>query len=67
MNKPILQQSNLFSKIFGLLKSPGDSITAKITPSNRQVIRVHTKESKISLTRYPSTNTIVKTEVFKEI
>ena len=56
---------NELSTIFknGLLSEPGDKLTAYITPSGRQVIKLHKRNGyKASATRYPSTGTVVKTE-----
>lgn len=52
--------SAFFNK--GLLSEPGDTLTARITPSGRQVVKLHKSDgSKISATRYPSTGKIVQT------
>ena len=59
----------LLAKLFnggnGILKSPGDSMTAKVTKTNRNVVKINTKESKTSFVQYPS-GTVVKTEVFRK-
>ncbi len=47
----------------GLLKKPGDSIFAKITPTGNQVIKISTETIKRTAIRYPSTGTIVETIV----
>lgn len=53
--------SSFLSRIFsGLLKKPGDSLIAKVTPSNRQVIKINTASLKMSATRYPN-GTVVET------
>ncbi len=49
----------------GILKNPGDNLSAQITKSGKQVIKVHTSTVKRSATRYPSTGTIVETIVHK--
>lgn len=54
---------NIFNH--GLLKNSGDSLSAKITKSGRQVLKLHTHSGKRSWTRYPSSGTIVGTFVRK--
>ena len=57
--------TKIFNGNNGILKSPGDSMTAKVTKTNRNVVKINTKEVKTSFTQYPS-GTIVKTEVFRK-
>lgn len=49
----------------GVLKQPGDKLSAEITPSGREVVKIDTSETKESAVRYPSTGTIVETKVIK--
>lgn len=49
----------------GILKKPGDRLSANITKSGKQVIKIHTATTKRSATKYPSTGTIVETIVHK--
>ena len=56
---------SVMERMSGFLKVPGDSFSAKITPSGRQVINVSTEAIKASVTRYPSTGTQVITQVIK--
>ncbi len=57
-----------FSNNGSPLKKPGDKISAEITHSGRQVMKLHTENNTIkhSLTRYPSTGTEVETFVRKK-
>ena len=41
-----------------LLKNPGDKLEARVTKTNRQVIKYSTNEVKYSATRYPSGKTV---------
>lgn len=50
----------------GMLKKPGDSLSAEITKSGRQVIKIDTDVIKHTATRYPSTGTVVETIVRKK-
>lgn len=56
-----------FSSNTSPLKKPGDKFSAEITPTGRQVMKLHTDNDtlKHSLTRYPSTGTVVETFVRK--
>lgn len=47
----------------GLLTKPGDKLTAEISPSGKQVIKIATDTIKKSMVRYPSTGTVVETIV----
>ncbi len=51
----------------GLLSNPGDKLEARITDTNRQVVKIHKNNglSKFSATRYPN-GTVVKTIVEKK-
>lgn len=49
----------------GLLKNHGDSLSARITKSGKQVLKIRTSSTKRAWTRYPSTGTIVQTVVRK--
>ncbi len=48
----------------GLLKNPGDSFSAKITKTGKQVVTLDTDIRRTAV-RYPSTGTIVETIVRK--
>ncbi len=50
----------------GILSKPGDSFSAKVTPSGRQVITLEKDGKKASATRYPTTETIVTTTSTKK-
>lgn len=57
--------SSLLSRLVsGLLKNPGESLIAKITPSNRQVIKINTNSVKMSATRYPN-GVVVETRTIR--
>jgi hypothetical protein len=49
------------------LKNPGDNMSARITDTGRQVLKVETNDGKDkrSMTRYPKTGTIVETKTTK--
>jgi hypothetical protein len=49
------------------LENPGDNLSARITDTGRQVLKVERKNGgeKYSATRYPSTGTIVETKTTK--
>ncbi len=49
-----------------LLSAPGDHLEAVVTKASRQVVKIRTREIRSTLTRYPSTGTIVETRVFRE-
>ena len=57
--------TRLFNSFDSLLSKPGDSFSAKVTKSGRQVIKIVSGGKKASATRYPSTGTIVQTLVKK--
>ena len=48
-----------------ILKEPVDNLSAKITPSGREVVKLETADEKISAVRYPTTGKIVETIVKK--
>lgn len=50
-----------------LLKQPGDSLEARVTDSNRQVLKISTNEgtNKYSATKYPN-GTVVETRTTKK-
>ena len=50
------------------LKNPGDNMSARITDTGRQVLKVETNDGKDkrSMTRYPKTGTTVETITTKE-
>ena len=50
----------------GFLSEPGDKFTAEITKSGRQVASLKKGNNKTTLTRYPTTETIVETIVHKK-
>lgn len=55
-------------KVMGeFLKSPGDSMTAKITKTGNQVVKLATKETEQTIVRYPSTGKTVVTTVLEDI
>lgn len=58
---------SIFQGMGGLLKSPGDSMTAKITKMGKQVVKLATKETKQTIVRYPSTGKTVVTTVLEDI
>ncbi len=43
----------------GILKQPGDKLSAEKTSSGLEVLKINTAEIKESAVRYPSTGTIV--------
>ena len=47
----------------GLLTKPGDKMSARVTKSGRQVVKLDTSEIRRSAVRYPSTGTTVETIV----
>lgn len=49
----------------GILSKPGDKLTAEITSSGRQVVKIATSGIKRSVVRYPETGTTVETIVRK--
>lgn len=49
----------------GLLRKPGDKVSAEITPSGLQVVKLITSEVKRSAVRYPGTGTVVETIVHR--
>lgn len=51
----------------GILNNPGDKLEAKVTNSNRKVLKIHTDNgnSKYSATQYPN-GTVVETKVTKQ-
>lgn len=53
----------IVSNLKNLLSKPGDKLTAEITPTGKQVIKLFTGEVKHSAVRYPETGTIVETIV----
>ena len=55
---------SVFGLISGLIRNPGDSLSARVTPNNRQVIKLNTSTIKYSATRYP-TGTIVETRTIR--
>ena len=58
--------SNL-SKSGGILNQPGDRLEAKITQTERKVLKIHTEggDCKYSATQYPN-GTLVETKVTKK-
>ena len=56
---------NLFNDQFFGLTEPGDTLEARVTPSNRQVVKINKSGKKASFTRYPTTGTIVVTGVVR--
>lgn len=50
----------------GILKNPGDRLEARVTDSNRKVVKISTDsgKSKYSATQYPN-GTVVETKVTK--
>lgn len=58
--------SSLSSDKDNILEKPGDSLSARVTNSNRQVLKISKDNgsSKYSATRYPN-GTIVETKVTK--
>lgn len=54
--------SNMFN---GLLKKPGDSLSAFVTETGKQVIKINTGDTIRSAVRYP-TGTIVETIVHRD-
>ena len=61
---------SLLPKIIGLfgelLSEPGDEMSAEVTRTGRQVIKIKTKKGKKSAVRYPSTGKIVVTSVYDD-
>lgn len=49
----------------GILSEPGDEFNARVTPSRRKVIKLHTGTEKYSATQYPN-GTTVETKVTKK-
>lgn len=51
----------------GVLNNPGDKLEARVTDSNRQVVKIQKNngKNKYSATRYPN-GTIVETKVTKQ-
>ena len=60
-----MDNSEIVSKL-GILNKPGDRLEARITDSNRRVVKVQTDNgnSKYSATQYPN-GTLVETKVTK--
>ena len=52
---------------FGMLRNPGDNLSARVTNTNRKVLKVETNNgcSKYSATQYPN-GTIVETKTTKK-
>ena len=50
----------------GLLSEPGDKLSAEITSTGRQVVKVDTSKTKRSIVRY-KTGTVVETIVHRNI
>lgn len=52
---------------FGALKNPGDNLSARVTESNRKVLKIETNNgnTKYSATQYPN-GTIVETKTTKK-
>ena len=48
-----------------ILTKPGDKLTAEITKTGKQVIKLRSSEANRSAVRYPKTGTIVETIVYK--
>lgn len=61
-----MDNSEIVSKL-GILNKPGDRLEARITDSNRRVVKVQTDNgnSKYSATHYPN-GTLVETKVTKQ-
>ena len=61
-----MDNSEIVSKL-GILNKPGDRLEARITDSNRRVVKVQTANgnSKYSATQYPN-GTLVETKVTKQ-
>ena len=61
-----MDNSEIVSKL-GILNKPGDRLEARITDSNRRVVKVQTDKgnSKYSATQYPN-GTLVETKVTKQ-
>ena len=61
-----MDNSEIVSKL-GILNKPGDRLEARITDSNRRVVKVQTDNgtSKYSATQYPN-GTLVETKVTKQ-
>lgn len=51
----------------GLLSRPGDKLSAEITPTGKQVVKLLTSETHRTAVRYPETGTIVETIVHKVV
>ncbi|MEY8484103.1 hypothetical protein AALD74_20000 [Lachnospiraceae bacterium 48-21] len=60
-------KKNALSIMEGILKRPGDELSARITDTGRQVLKVKTNggKSKYSQTRYPN-GTTVETKTTKQ-
>ncbi len=55
--------SIISSTLNGILKNPGDKMSAQVTNTGRQVVKLATVETgKCSITRYPTTGTVVVTK-----
>ncbi|MPN59569.1 hypothetical protein SDC9_207290 [bioreactor metagenome] len=62
------QNSNEISNItnpLSALQNPGDNMSARVTDSNRKVLKVETGNTKYSATQYPN-GTIVETKTTKK-
>ena len=61
-----MDNSEIVSKL-GILNKPGDRLEARITDSNRRVVKAQTDNgnSKYSATQYPN-GTLVETKVTKQ-
>ncbi len=57
---------NAIDGLFGaFLSKPGDSFSARVTPSGRQVVKISKGDIKQSAVRYPN-GTVVETRVYKD-
>ena len=45
---------NLFNKKNGILKEPGDKISAEVTKKGRKVVKLKNKHGKMSVVEYPN-------------
>lgn len=63
-----MEHSLLVKSLDGILQHPGDKLTAEVTKSGRQVVKITSNHGTVknSFTRYPSTGTIVRTSSEKK-
>ena len=58
------ESRHLLGFIGNLIHNPGDSLSARVTPTSRQVLKLTSGTTKYSATRYPN-GTIVETRTIR--